>query len=79
MSTETHAQHAAFASALNEVFLIGALVALAGGLASLLLVRGRDLIATAPAPSRAVATSPVVASAASAMSAKKRALLRAKK
>ena len=59
-----HAQHAAFASALNEVFLIGALVALAGALASLLLVRSRDLIATATSPTQTSATSHVLASTA---------------
>jgi EmrB/QacA subfamily drug resistance transporter len=39
-----HAAHAAFASALNDVFLIGAVLALAGALASLALVRRSDFV-----------------------------------
>ncbi len=46
-----HAVHAAFASALNDLFLIGAIVALVGAVASLALVRGRDFVtAVQPAP-----------------------------
>lgn len=45
-----HAQQTAFTSALNDVFLVGALVAVAGALATLLLIRGRDLAVAAPHP-----------------------------
>ncbi len=50
-----HAQQVAVTSALNDVFLVGALVALAGAVATLLLIRGRDLVTAAPqaAPSPA--------------------------
>jgi hypothetical protein len=40
----SRAQQVAFAWALDEVFVIGALVAFAGALVTLLLVRGRDLL-----------------------------------
>ncbi len=61
-----HAQQVAFASALDEVFLIGAIVALAGAIITLLLVRGRDLITAAPS---ATANSPTRAVPATAQAA----------
>jgi EmrB/QacA subfamily drug resistance transporter len=48
----TEAANHAFVSGLNEILLVGAAVAFAGGIASWLLVRGRDMVAapgTAPA------------------------------
>jgi hypothetical protein len=43
-----HAIHAAFAGALNHILLVGAAVAFAGAVLSLLLVRGSDFVNTAP-------------------------------
>jgi EmrB/QacA subfamily drug resistance transporter len=45
--------HSAFASALNEILLVGAIIAFAGSLLALVLVRGRDFVlpgAPQPAP-----------------------------
>ena len=48
------AANQAFVSGLNEILLVGAAIAFAGGIASWLLVRRRDLVAPpvaeAPAP-----------------------------
>jgi len=41
----TVAIHNAFASAMNDILLVGAIIALAGGVLALLLVRGRDFVA----------------------------------
>ena len=40
--------HAAFISGLNEILLVGAIVAFAGGALGFLLVRGRDFVASGP-------------------------------
>ncbi|MEA2153969.1 MAG: hypothetical protein QOE11_109 [Solirubrobacteraceae bacterium] len=45
-----HAIDVAFTSALNDILLVAAVIAVAGGLASLALVRGSDFIGHGPAP-----------------------------
>jgi hypothetical protein len=48
--------HVAFAAAMNDVLLVGGLVALAGGVLSFALIRGRDFATYgAPEPAAAVA------------------------
>jgi predicted MFS family arabinose efflux permease len=48
--------HAAFAGALNEILLVGAIIALIGSLSALVLVRGRDFVFSGgPQPATAVA------------------------
>jgi EmrB/QacA subfamily drug resistance transporter len=50
----THAIHSAFAGAMNEILLVGAIVAFAGALLGFALVRGEDFVAYgAPAPAPA--------------------------
>lgn len=56
----THAIHMAFTSAMNELFLVGAVVALLGAAAALILVRKRDFVvyatpSAAPAAERTAA------------------------
>lgn len=48
----------AFVSGLNEILLLGAVIAVAGGLASWLLVRGRDMVAHGEAPAEPEADPP---------------------
>jgi predicted MFS family arabinose efflux permease len=52
------AANTAFISGLNEILLVGAAIALAGGLAGWLLVRSRDLIAVPGAPQAAAPRDP---------------------
>lgn len=46
----TYAVHSAFASALNDLFLFGAIVAFVGAALGLALIRGRDFVASAHVP-----------------------------
>jgi EmrB/QacA subfamily drug resistance transporter len=49
--------HVAFTGAMNDILLVGAIVALAGGVLALLLVRGRDFVTyAAPEPAPATAS-----------------------
>jgi hypothetical protein len=49
--------HSAFASALNDILLVGAIVAFAGAVLGLLLVRAEDFVASgAPEPAAAAAS-----------------------
>jgi hypothetical protein len=47
--------HAAFAAAMNEILLVGAVVALGGALLALVLVRSSDFVASTAAPEPAPA------------------------
>jgi predicted MFS family arabinose efflux permease len=51
----TLAVHSAFTGAMNEILLVGAIVALVGAAGGLLLVRQRDFVASAAAPEAAPA------------------------
>jgi EmrB/QacA subfamily drug resistance transporter len=57
-----HAATASFVSGLNEILIVGGALAVVAGIASLLLIRGQDFVASHPQPD--TAQSQVVASAA---------------
>ena len=51
--------HLAFTSAMNEILLVGGVIALLGAVAAVALVRGRDFATHAAAPEPAAATAAV--------------------